>query len=205
MKHGDHTLTSNTGTIVYLYDKMAGTSRSLLLSCARDYAHRIGMTQIDLTVEKTASGKPFFVNMPDVHFSISHSGDYWLCAFSGTTIGADIQILRPINAGLIIRGWYKIHEMELVKRFGLDMFFEIWCAKEACLKYRGSGFNWLRSNVDVGDEDGIRKEMDGARIEKLCLPIYGYAACICGGEGEITIRDYTIPKEKNEPILYFIK
>jgi len=198
-------LNKSVGTVVYLYDMKAGTSRSLLLSCARDYAFRCGIEKIDLTVEKNEYGKPYFPNMPDVHFSVSHSGEYWLCVFSSENIGADIQLIRPINAGLIIRGWYKRHEMELVKTYGLGMFFDIWAAKEAYLKYKGSGFNWFRSNVDVGEEGGIKTQIDGTRIEKVHLPLRSYTACICGGEGDVTVLDYRTNKDVPEPVLYYIK
>lgn len=36
-------------------------------------------------------GKPCFPNLPMLHFSISHSGEWWLCAFSDRPVGIDLQ------------------------------------------------------------------------------------------------------------------
>lgn len=42
-------------------------------------------------LEEGPYGKPRFVECPDLHFSISHSGSCWCCAFSTSPIGLDIQ------------------------------------------------------------------------------------------------------------------
>ena len=42
-------------------------------------------------LEEGPYGKPRFVEYPDLHFSISHSGSCWCCAFSTSPIGLDIQ------------------------------------------------------------------------------------------------------------------
>ena len=47
-------------------------------------------------VFKDKNGKPYFDSKPDIHFSISHSGDYAMCAFSDNPIGADIQKIQEI-------------------------------------------------------------------------------------------------------------
>ena len=154
---------------------------------------------------QTTTGEDRSFAFPGGHVAFGETNEQTLIREFREEIGADIQMIRPINAGLIIRGWYKLHEMELVKQFGLGMFFDIWCAKEAYLKYKGSGFNWFRSNVDVGEEGGIKPQIDGARIEKIHLPLRSYTACICGGEGDVTLLDYRTDKDVPEPVLYYIK
>ena len=39
-------------------------------------------------------GKPFFPQGPGLHFSLTHSGEWWLCAFSDRPLGLDLQIHR---------------------------------------------------------------------------------------------------------------
>lgn len=81
-------------------------------------------------------GKPYAKGL-DVHFSISHSGDYAVCAVSGKEIGADIEKIKDINP-------------EASKKFACENeqnyinshtggFFEIWTLKEAYFKCIGTG------------------------------------------------------------------
>ena len=48
----------------------------------------------DWRLEREAHGKPHFPEAPMIHFSISHSGGFWVCAISGQTVGVDIQERR---------------------------------------------------------------------------------------------------------------
>jgi hypothetical protein len=42
-------------------------------------------------LERTQDGKPFIPGLPDIHFNLSHSGDYMACAFSDREVGLDLQ------------------------------------------------------------------------------------------------------------------
>lgn len=48
----------------------------------------------DWRLERGVHGKPCFPEAPMIHFSISHSGGFWVCAISGQTVGVDIQERR---------------------------------------------------------------------------------------------------------------
>ena len=176
------------GTQVYLLPMTdRGASRGLLLRCAADYAAGRGIAAADWQIAHEAGGKPYFLHVPQVHFSLSHSGEYWLCAFSSAPVGADLQQMRGIRMEPIVRRFYFPRERELVEAFGVSMFYEIWCAKEAYLKYAGSGLDWLHCNVDAGGETSAKKQIDGVRCQTLELPIEGYCACVCGGSGQIVL------------------
>lgn len=98
-------------------------------------------------------GKPYAKGL-DVHFSISHSGDYAVCAVSDKEIGADIEKIRNINP-------------EASKRFACenernhinshaDGFFEIWTLKEAYFKCIGTGLGADIKNISFEiSESGI--------------------------------------------------
>lgn len=77
---------------------------------AREYAESFSSGML----AKTPDGKPFFRDLPGIHFSLSHSGEYLACAFSGEETGLDLQDLRPSDdSGLrIARRWFTRAEYE---------------------------------------------------------------------------------------------
>ncbi|MGI5970978.1 MAG: 4'-phosphopantetheinyl transferase family protein [Oscillospiraceae bacterium] len=90
---------------------------------------------------KTASGKPFFTRLPDVHFSVSHSGGYWACAFGPSPVGLDLQIHRECDAMKLSRRFFHPDEdaFLLGRGYKFEDFFYIWAAKESFVKYTGEG------------------------------------------------------------------
>ena len=42
-------------------------------------------------LERTEDGKPFIPGLADIHFNLSHSGDYIACAFSDQEVGLDLR------------------------------------------------------------------------------------------------------------------
>lgn len=84
---------------------------------------------------RTPRGKPYAENAP--FFNFSHSGDWILCAVSDTPVGADIETPRTVSP-ILLRRVCTPAELAYI---GDDAkrFLEIWTAKEAYLKYRGTG------------------------------------------------------------------
>ncbi len=96
---------------------------------------------------KTDKGKPY-INVPGVHFSISHTNGLVACAISDKPIGIDAE--KMLNRD-------KRHE-EIAKRFFTDKefaafeesqdktlaFYKAWCGKEATIKKLGETMALLR-------------------------------------------------------------
>ena len=96
-------------------------------------------------------GKPFAEDL-SIHFNISHSEDFVVCAVADTPVGIDIEKIRPINLKTAKKF---CNEDELLYIFGhmpaendfaettdtvlLTRFFEIWTKKEAYGKCIGEG------------------------------------------------------------------
>ena len=72
--------------------------------------------------------------------SISHSGDYVICAVSDREVGADIQKLED-NADLVkmAERYFAPEEAEEVEERGRMRFYRLWCRKEALGKCEGTG------------------------------------------------------------------
>lgn len=116
----------------------------------------------------TEYGKPYLPDFPDVHFNISHSGDYVVCAVSDKTIGADIQRIGEYNSDIAKR---VCNEKELVQiENSLDKaseFAKLWTQKEAVLKMYGTGI----ASGDIKnclDNHNVQSE----RIEDYWLSIF---------------------------------
>lgn len=89
-------------------------------------------------------GKPRLADHPGVHFSLSHSQDRALLAVSdGPEIGADLEMMRPIDHLDLARRYFHPDEVATIERNDdpLQAFFRIWTLKEAVVKAIGLGLS----------------------------------------------------------------
>ena len=103
-----------------------------------------GISPEDITFSANEYGKPYAVGI-DVNFSISHSGDYVICAVSENKIGADIEKIREINPEVSKR-FASESEMKYISS-APNGLFEIWTLKEAYFKCIGTGLDSNIKNV----------------------------------------------------------
>ena len=91
-------------------------------------------------IKKEEGGKPYFVDSC-VEFSLSHSGQMWMCAYSDMPCGLDVQIMKEDTKWeKISERHYGENEKAYVNLWGIDGFFTVWAAKEAFGKMTGRGF-----------------------------------------------------------------
>lgn len=79
-------------------------------------------------------GRPIFES---TGISISHSGDYWCCAFSDGPCGIDIERIRDLDYTRLSGRFFAESEKEMVT--DKKSFFKVWTAKESYAKYTGKG------------------------------------------------------------------
>ncbi len=111
-------------------------------------------TQCELLYKE--NGCPYFKDH-NLFVSISHSGDVAFCAVSQNPVGVDVEKIRNISHSLIERVCVEeektyvlsdvsINESEKISDpTVLKRFFDIWTAKEAYFKMKGSGITDLKS------------------------------------------------------------
>lgn len=92
------------------------------------------------------NGKPYFTELKDVWFSLSHSGGYAACAVCASPVGLDIQTERKRSEG-IMRRCFTEKERELASDDG--SFTAVWARKEAVSKAVGLGLQIGFSDIDV--------------------------------------------------------
>lgn len=80
-------------------------------------------------------GKPMLEDMEQLHFSLSHSDSWTVCAIADHPVGVDAEL--PRCSGAIARRYF--HPQEAVYADDPDSLCRIWTAKEAFVKALGVG------------------------------------------------------------------
>ena len=93
-----------------------------------------GTPEEKIEIKRGAHGKPYVLNLP-AHFNVSHCGDYAVVAISDRPIGIDVEVNE--DELKYISGTSATRKKSLMQK----SFFEIWTAKEAYLKYLGTGIS----------------------------------------------------------------
>lgn len=126
----------------------------------------------DLIFSVTESGKPYCKSHPEIHFSLSHSGDLLALAISDKEIGIDIEKLRTAKEALITRVCSKNEINKINSSENKDKTFtEIWTKKEAYLKALGTGIDRELSGIDTTDEkfNFFTEDFEDFIVSVFCL------------------------------------
>ncbi len=150
-----------------------------LAYCALTFCKENGLTApADFGLTKGKYGKPFFANLPEVHFSISHSGDFWLCAFGENPLGVDIEKWRVADYSAIARRFFHPEECKAVASGSISTFFNIWTAKESYVKYHGKGLSLPLESFSVVNDGILVSSVCGLQLQSFEF-VPGYSAHIC--------------------------
>ena len=82
-------------------------------------------------IARGARGKPWFPDLPDLHFTLSHSHGAAVCALPHLPVGVDVEKVRSAPK-------------RLAAGLGDEAFFRLWTAREAAVKRAGLGVEALR-------------------------------------------------------------
>jgi len=139
----------------------------LLLKCALEDDYQISLP----VIRKTRQGKPYFPDYPELHFSISHSGNIVLCALASTPCGCDVQEQRIVSNRLISRCFDQ-------KEMGITPPLALWCLKESFIKYNGKMDRALNSMVFLPySTDFYGPDNTFGRVFSLENDYYAAAVC----------------------------
>ena len=127
---------------IYWYGPERPASRRCLVRCAALFAGEpLAGAEERWPVQESEKGKPFFPLSPETHCSVTHSGDYWLGAFSSEPIGIDLQIHKPGRLAALSRRFFHPEEDRYLQAFGFSDFYRVWAAKESFVKFSGEGIS----------------------------------------------------------------
>lgn len=118
------------------------------------------------------TGKPFFPDLPDRQFNLSHTAGLCLCALSGCgAVGVDIERVRPRRDNL---PRYVMSDGEYAAFDGTwENFYSVWTLKEAFVKLRG------------GSVFPPRMIPAPPPVPCRCYAGEGWRAALCAGGGEL--------------------
>ena len=124
-------------------------------------------------------GKPCFPNLPMLHFSISHSGEWWLCAFSDRPVGIDLQrCVSFVSPKTLSRRFFHPQEDSFLLQNSYEYFYDLWTAKENWVKFTGRGFYDEPESFSVVAEDGSFPSAEGTQLQHIPFRD-GYSLCVC--------------------------
>lgn len=188
--------------------------RSLGAGLVLDYAlrnYRQGLRERDMEYEFGEWGKPSFHDYPEIHFSLSHSGEYAVCSIGESPVGNDIERIRQGRLKVADR-FFTVQELEFLyggqdrdeKNLACDddgrgyqrgnveettqRMFRIWTMKESFLKVTGRGMtlplNGFSVLVEEGQKIRVEQDLDSTVYRmKEYQDIPGYRVAVCCAEG----------------------
>ncbi|CAN5435499.1 mutanobactin A biosynthesis phosphopantetheinyl transferase MubP [soil metagenome] len=139
---------------ILLYKHWQDAERSL----AGNILLKKGLEMLDIkgyplsAIKRTKFDKPYFDD--NIHFNISHSGLYTICAISETnTVGIDVEQVNEIPLTDFNDFFYKEEwQNVLTSSDRLKAFYTLWTKKEAFLKVIGAGLNVPLNKVVIKDD-----------------------------------------------------
>ena len=159
-----------------------------------------GLRERDVTIGYGAHGKPYVQNEPDIHFNLSHSGDYVLAVFAPVEIGCDIQKIGEAHRNDRIAARFFTDAEQKALAHGMD-FYRIWARKESYIKCTGDGMACDLRSFDVATDFEQVQGADGSSNVSLpaaselqnihdgnihfaehALPDYAMAVCYAGAK-----------------------
>lgn len=118
-------------------------------------------------------GKPYLVDYPNLHFSMSHCATAAGCIVSEQPCGLDIERIRPAKERLVAYTMNEAEQGEIANDANHDLAFtKLWTRKEAVLKLKGTGIATdLKAALLPEALDGIELETKdcGAYVYTLAL------------------------------------
>ncbi len=141
---------------------------------ARKAFHNVcGLRPEKVIFSHTPQGKPYVEDCP-FHLSLSHSGDYAVCALACAPVGIDIEKIRVVSPH-IARRFCTSAELEYIDGNPVRLL-NVWTLKEAYGKALGAGVAKSMRSVSFDiKERHIRKNPDVTELIPSSDPFYVFS------------------------------
>ena len=126
-----------------------------------------GICGKNVTFHENRDGKPSILEHPELHFNLSHSGEYVALVMSSVPVGIDIEKLRSGQEKLVKRFFSEEEAKWLMEGFDDAAFTKMWTRKEAFIKARGIGmrmpldsFSTTTDVIEINDKMPVEMRTD---------------------------------------------
>lgn len=121
-------------------------------------------------------GKPYFAGNGNVHFSVSHSGDFVAVAFAQMPVGIDLQQHKSHGDAIarhrkLASRYFHPKEQTYLEDDLWEGFFRIWTAKESFVKRTGRGIDHNHAEICILP-DGESWQDENGFFRQTTLPGY---------------------------------
>lgn len=142
-----------------------------------NYQNKTGYELKFLECNENEHGKPFLKQYPEIHFNISHSGNYVALIIGRCPCGVDVQESRELSDGFKNRFFHR-EEIQWLEE-NSDYYIDIFSMKESVVKCLGKGVSYGFSNfsvVPLFKESSLELEQEGVKLAgKYSRLLAGYA------------------------------
>ena len=155
----------------------------------------------NITIVTDDFGKPSLANNANVHFNISHSGNWVVVAIHDQPIGVDVEEIRPLQFSDYY-SFFHADEVAWLKAQPEGIrtadFFTLWTLKESYIKAVGKGLSIALDRFSVVPKDGIIAFHDNKEgqhdlhfgIETID-DSHKLAYCVLGESCDVAMEQYT--------------
>jgi len=109
-------------------------------------------------------GKPYLSTERNIHFNISNSDDYVVCAIGSEELGIDIEHIMPIDP-LVAESFFSAEEINNLKGYEghkkLEYFYRVWTIKESYIKALGKSIDLGLERYTVRQRGGNIRLFEG--------------------------------------------
>ena len=144
-----------------------------------------GLGGVPLEFTYGAQGKPYLKD-GGVYFSLSHSGEYVLCALAPCEVGCDVEKITPIDLNIARRFFFRSEYADIAAQEAAEaqseLFFRYWTLKESFLKATGLGMKLPLGAFEIvrGAELTVRQLVDTRQYRFAEFDdLSGYRCALC--------------------------
>ena len=120
-------------------------------------------------------GKPVLRDYPDLHFSLSHSGNAVLCALDRRPVGADVEMIHRKNLEHLLSVFSDPERASIEQAASPALCFtRLWTRKESYLKLTGEGLTGTKALREIPTED-----TDSVRFKTVIREAEGFVYSVC--------------------------
>lgn len=142
-------------------------------------------------IGKGVYGKPYIKGYEDFQYSLSHSGEWIVCAVDIMPVGADIQEMKSWKMQMAKRFYHadEYDRLLAIKENDSDRrtreFYSIWTAKESVVKWNGRGIGaGISRYVTAQDYSHVYDINERQMVHiRLYNELEGYMICVCSRMG----------------------